>query len=152
MGIKVFDSNKDYVKIRHVQGSFAKLVVWPGVGSKNCCFIVTTAKSGQSSIVHTHEGSEDVFMITKGKATVVDVDSGREYKVKEGDVVFVEPGTNHMVKYEDEYVSVGCIAPPDPKQLERIISETTSTSKKRSCQHLTQKRLFLSGRTLTDKN
>jgi quercetin dioxygenase-like cupin family protein len=120
MGIKIFDSKKDFTKISHVQGSFAKLVVWPGVGSKSCCFIVTSAKSGQSSIIHTHETSEDVFMITKGKATVVDVDSGKEYKVQEGDVVFVEPGTSHMVKYEGDYESVGCIAPPDPKQLQRI--------------------------------
>ena len=120
MGIKVFNSNKDYVKIQHVKGGCAKLVVWPEVGSKNCCFIVTAARSGQISIVHTHEKSEDVFMIIKGNATVVDMDTEREYPVKEGDIILVEPGTSHMVRYEGEYMSVGCITPPDAKQIKRI--------------------------------
>lgn len=114
MGVKVFRLDKDYVRIPHPIGD-KRVIVWPGVGAKYGSFNFFKMKAGNQSLPHVHDSSEDIFYVLQGKGTIVDLNKEIEYSIEKGCVVFVEPGTRHVIKSlgKTDYADIGAICPPD---------------------------------------
>lgn len=114
MAIKILRVEKDFVKIPLIKGHWAKAIIWPGMGAKNASIHYVEYAKGQESVGHIHPYSEDVFYIVRGKAIVLDETNSVEHPVEEGCVVYVEPGTKHMVRsLTDGFLNVGGPCPPD---------------------------------------
>ena len=98
MVIKILDVDKDYADLPLVKKGVARAVVWPGMGAKYGSMHYFVMIPGEENLPHFHERSEDIFYIIQGKGAVMDLDKNIEYPIEEGCVVYIEPGTKHMVK------------------------------------------------------
>lgn len=117
MAIKVLRVDRDFVKIPLVKGSFARAVVWPGMGAKYGAMNYFVMKPGEENVPHIHEKSEDIFYVIQGKGVAIDGDAELKHPIEKGCVVYVEPGTTHMVRSlgPGDYLSVDFQCPPDFK-------------------------------------
>ena len=116
MAIKVFHVDRDYVEIPLVQGSTARVVVWPGTGATKSVFHYVPYEAGQSSVPHQHPYSEDTFYIVHGEGHMVEYKDDKEVSrqpIGPGSVIFVEPGTVHQVVATTPLLNVGGPCPPD---------------------------------------
>lgn len=116
MAIKVLHVDRDYVEIPLVQGSTARVVVWPGMGATKSCIHYVPYEAGQSSVPHQHPYSEDAFYIVHGEGYMVELKDDKEVSrqpIVPGSVVFVEPGTVHQLIATTPLLNVGGPCPPD---------------------------------------
>lgn len=116
MAIKVFHVDHDFQSIPLVQGGAAKVIVWPGTGARLGSLNYCPYLPGQSSVVHAHPKSEDIFYIIEGDGEMVEYCEGVEISrqpIRPGSVVQVEPGTEHQVHAFTRLVNVGGPCPPD---------------------------------------
>ncbi len=94
----------------------AKTESWPLVdpndGSKNIAVHVSEMRAGGAAFKHTHETSEQIYIITGGKAEMMV--GGETFKVTKGDVVYVPPNVEHEAKVigRETFKSIVVFAPP----------------------------------------
>lgn len=116
MAIKVFHVDRDFTSIPLVQGSSARVIVWPGMGAKTSVLHYVPYEAGQSSVPHSHPDSEDTFYIVSGEGYMVEWQDDRQMSrqpISTGSVVYVEPRTVHQLVATTPLVNVGGPVPPD---------------------------------------
>lgn len=104
----------------------ARLVVWPGTGSRTANMNYVILEDGETNSPHAHAESEDTIFILRGHGTVHDVTNGVILDVHEGQVVHVPAGVIHAVRADKGVTieSVGGPSPPDRHLLEKLGLQT----------------------------
>ena len=87
-------------------------IVSPNEGSRNISVHVSEMKPGGEALKHTHETSEQVYIVLSGKATMAV--GGQTFKVKKGDVVYIPANVEHQAKVvgRETFKSMVVFAPP----------------------------------------
>lgn len=100
----------------------ARLVVWPGVGSKTANMNYVDMQPDERNVPHAHAASEDTIFILEGQGTIEDVTNNKKYPIRAGQVVHVPAGIVHAVRADkgSNIVSVGGPSPADEAMLRRL--------------------------------
>jgi quercetin dioxygenase-like cupin family protein len=95
-------------------GSTMRFVVWPGVGLDTVTMHQLTMAPGDEFANHVHEESVDIISVVQGSGVLIS--DGVEYRIQQGDVVYVPAGVDHGMRNDGEetLISVDSQAPPDP--------------------------------------
>jgi quercetin dioxygenase-like cupin family protein len=119
MAVRVFDCD-DGAPLPMI-AKRAKLVVWPGTGSRTANMNYVDMDAGEANVPHAHMESEDTIFIVRGSGTAHDIDNDVRLPIRAGQVVHVPAGVVHAVIADqgDGIVSVGGPSPPDYAMLER---------------------------------
>jgi quercetin dioxygenase-like cupin family protein len=99
-------------------GLRAKLVLTPNTGTRMVGLTAGFHEPGQSFEPHRHPLSEEVLIVVRGKGQIFLKD--RWIDVEEGDVVYAPEGILHGTGNPDEFVTIGCAAPPQLDLYQRI--------------------------------
>ncbi|QPM67843.1 cupin domain-containing protein [Atribacter laminatus] len=87
-------------------------VLSPEIGSKYVTLNYSEFEPKQAFTQHIHKNSEDVIIILKGSGYIRV--EGKDYEIKEGDVVYIPAGEMHGTIAGDEpMIAISCQAPPD---------------------------------------
>jgi quercetin dioxygenase-like cupin family protein len=73
---------------------------------------------GSRQPTHQHDDAEQIYVIVRGRGTMIVGDEERE--TREGDLVFIPPGTGHAIRNDSDQmlIFVSAISPPfDPAKL-----------------------------------
>jgi quercetin dioxygenase-like cupin family protein len=99
----------------------ARLVVWPGTGSRTANMNFVDMQPGEANVPHAHAESEDTIFILSGTGTAHDVDNDVRLPIRAGQVVHIPAGVVHALIADqgDSIVSVGGPSPPDYVMLTR---------------------------------
>jgi quercetin dioxygenase-like cupin family protein len=100
----------------------ARLVVWPGTGSRTANMNYVEMDAGEANVPHAHPESEDTIFIVAGSGTVRDFDNDTERAIRAEHVVHVPAGVVHGVSADngEGILSVGGPAPTDYHMLEKM--------------------------------
>lgn len=96
-----------------VNGGHMRWVFWPGNGNNGLTLHYCVLYSGESFETHSHEYSEDVISVIKGRGKVLTANG--EIDVEEGQSVFARPKEIHGFKNtgNEPLITLGSQAPAD---------------------------------------
>lgn len=112
MAVRVFHRDEAETRLPMIARD-ARLVVWPGVGAWTANMNYVRMEPEEENVAHAHAESEDTIFILSGAGTIDDLDSGRSYSFREGQVVHVPAGVTHRVR-GDRGVLVESVGGPCP--------------------------------------
>lgn len=81
-------------------------------GNRNQSLAEAIVAPGQTTYLHRHQLTEELYHITRGKGLMTLGD--REFEVKVGDTVAIDPGTAHRIKNignDDLHILCACSPP-----------------------------------------
>jgi quercetin dioxygenase-like cupin family protein len=121
MAIRVFHRDESQLMLP-VIAKDARLIVWPGSGSRTANMNYVDMQSGERNVPHAHPESEDSIFILDGEGSIEDITHGLKLDIKAGQVVHVPPGIVHTVVADKgvHIESVGGPSPPDLEMLSRL--------------------------------
>jgi len=87
-------------------------LIGPNEGSRNITVHVSEMKPGGAALKHTHETSEQIYIVLGGKAEMVV--GGQTFRVTKGDAVYIPANVEHEAKVigKEKFKSIVIIAPP----------------------------------------
>jgi quercetin dioxygenase-like cupin family protein len=121
VAVHVFDCEDGGIPLPMI-AKRARLVVWPGTGSRTANMNYVDMEPGEANVPHSHPESEDTIFIVSGQGTVQDYDNDAEHVIRAGDVVHVPIGVVHAVRADrgSGILSVGGPSPTDYHMLDRM--------------------------------
>ncbi len=121
MAVHVFHKDAPSVKLPMISKD-ARLVVWPGTGSKVASMNYVSMEPGERNLPHAHAESEDTVFIVEGEGSITDVTSNITLDIRKDIAVHVPAGIMHFVSADkgQRIISVGGPAPADLLMLARM--------------------------------
>lgn len=93
-------------------GSTIRELMHPSVhGNSEQSLAEATVPAGGKTLLHKHAAAEEIYHITEGRGIITL--GGREFEVRTGDAVCIQPGTPHRIRKtgENDLKILCCCAP-----------------------------------------
>jgi mannose-6-phosphate isomerase-like protein (cupin superfamily) len=95
------------------------------LGSKNLCVTWVEVPPGAEQRTHSHEDCEQIYVIVRGGGLMTV--AGDEEEVREGDLVFIPPASDHSIRNQGQETLVYVSAASPPVSIEELYRTELAT-------------------------